>query len=562
MNARLTSLALIALLAGATPLTAQDAADSAWAAGEHERARTLYAARVAADSADAQALHRLGLLLGWNREYAAAIRVLDRLMAVAPTNAVRADRANVLAWSRNYERALADVDELIRSDSTSLEAWTARARFLSWAGRYDESLRAWDRVERLAPGDTGVTHARARVLSWAGRLGAAEEAYWTSLAANPGDVEAMRGLARVTSWRGDLATGEQLWRRAVAADPASAEARIGLSQVLRWRGQPAASLEEAREAVRLDPENRDAQLQLAWAEAAFAPRIAPAFSAAFDSDDNRLLTSSLAVTLFPAHRVALTASGYLRRAQDGRAGGGAVDSRALTLAARTDIGAGWTVGASGGVKDRDVPGAEADFTFGGSLASAPWRPVSGAVAYTRGVFDATARLIEQGVTTDEVALTVAAQLARAVRLEAGAGFMRFTGVERNERVLARLGLDVRAGSWLRVRPRALGFGFEHDLDEGYFDPDRYLLGEVGVGVDRYRGAWALSGEVAPGAQQVGSDGDVQGALSGSARVGYTLAPGREIGIGFTFSNLGMERFDPDRTGYRYGAAVISAAWGL
>jgi hypothetical protein len=63
-------------------------------------------------------------------------------------------------------------------------------------------------------------------------------------------------------------------------------------------------------------------------------------------------------------------------------------------------------------------------------------------------------------------------------------------------------------------------------------------------------------------QRIGSAGDAKGALSGRARVGYTLAPGREVGVSLAFSNLGMERFQAGATGYRYQAAVISGAWGF
>jgi tetratricopeptide (TPR) repeat protein len=499
MNVRSFGLVPFILLLLAAPAAAQDAADDAWAAGENERARELYAARVAADSGDVPAMHRLGLLLSWNREYADGIRLFDRVL-------------------------------------------------------------------ELTPADTSVAHARARVLSWSGRLAEAHDAYLGLLERDPNDLEAMRGLARVASWRGDLAAGEQLWRRALAVDPSSAEARLGLSQVLRWRGQPGEALVEAETAARLDPGNRDAQLQLAWAEAAFAPRITPSFSAEFDSDDNRLLTSALGITVFPAHRVAVTATGYLRRAEDGRAGIEAVNSRAATLGARFDLGAGWSLGGSAGVNDRDVPGAAPDAKpeaiWSASFASTPWRPVTGTLAYAHGVFDATALLIASDVTTDELAATGAARLTRSVRLEGAAVVTRFQGVERNDRALGRLGLEVAATQWLRFRPRAMGFGFEQDLEEGYFDPDRYLLGELGVGVDRYRGAWSFSGEVAPGAQQVGSEGEVQGALSARARVGYTVGPGREVGIAFSLSNLGIERLDPNGAGYRYSAAVISAAWGF
>jgi hypothetical protein len=68
-----------------------------------------------------------------------------------------------------------------------------------------------------------------------------------------------------------------------------------------------------------------------------------------------------------------------------------------------------------------------------------------------------------------------------------------------------------------------------------------------MGVDRYTsGSWSFSAEVAPGAQRIGSAGDFEGRAQRRARVGYTIAPGREIGLAFTFSDLGLERFAAGR----------------
>jgi tetratricopeptide (TPR) repeat protein len=498
INRSISALALalaFALALAAKPLLAQDAADSAWNAGDHERARPLYAQRVAADSSDVRALHRLGLLLSWNSQFA-------------------------------------------------------------------ESVRLFDRVLRLAPEDTSVAHARARVLSWAGRLNDAARAYQGLLAADPGNAEAVRGLARVTSWSGDLKAGEEAWRRAVAADPADVDARIGLSQVLRWRGQPGAALLEAEAAVQLAPTNNDAKLQLAWAEAAFAPRIAPSVSAEFDSDDNQLVTTSLAATAYLGRRVALTANGYLRRAEDNRPTIGNVESRGASLGARFELSAGWKLGVAGGVTDRQVSGADAAATYSASLASPSWLPVSGSVGYSRSVLDATSVLIERGVEIDAANLGLSAQLTPGLRVETGAVVSRFRGVTENDRLLTRLGLDARATSWLRLRPRISTFWFEKHVTEGYFNPDFYALGELGFGIDRYRGAWAFNAEVAPGAQQIGIHGDIRGALAARLGVGYSIAPGRDIGISFSMSNLGIERFEADATGYRYQAAVVSGSWGF
>jgi tetratricopeptide (TPR) repeat protein len=539
--ARFVSAFIIAALslAATGPVAAQQPADpaqAAWEADDHARARELYAARVAADSGDVQALHRLGLLLAWDRQYAAAIPLLERLVSLAPYTAPRLDLANVLAWSRSYDRALAVLDDVLRTDP-SRDVLHTRARFLSWAGRYAE----------------------------------AGAAYRDLLAADADDAEALRGLARVTTWRGDLVGGEAAWRRALAADPASEDAHMGLSQLLRWRGQLRPALEHARTAVGLRPGDRDILEQLAWAEAAFAPRIAPTFSAETDSDDNRLFTMALAASAHLEPRMALTLNATLRRAEGPTplaAGELSRETRSVSAGARVEVGAGWALSGAGGVVDR--PGTAgtagtrrtATGTYRAGIASPAWLPVAVTASAGRSALDVTADLMGRDIVTDDVSLGIGVQLVPAIRLEAGTALTRFRGETTNDRVLARLGLDARAGPLLRLRPRATAFRFEHAVQEGYFAPDEYVLAELGVGVDRYRGGWSLSGEVAPGAQRIGSSGDVLGAFSARARVAYGIAPGREVGIGLSFSNLGVERFQPGAGGYRYQAAVLSMAWGF
>jgi hypothetical protein len=176
------------------------------------------------------------------------------------------------------------------------------------------------------------------------------------------------------------------------------------------------------------------------------------------------------------------------------------------------------------------------------------------------MLDVTALLIENGVRTDEVLLTAGTRLSPTLRLDASGGAAEFRGAQWNRRLLGRVGLEVRPNRWLSLRPRFTTFGFERDAEDGYWDPDRYRIAELGIGLDRYREAWSLSSELSPGAQQIGSDGRWKGAIGLRARVQYTMAPGRDIGLGFTLSNSGIERHQAEAGEYRYQAAVLSAAW--
>jgi tetratricopeptide (TPR) repeat protein len=481
-----------------TPVAARaqqdDAAAAAWVAGDHARARALYAARVDADSADLQALHRLGLLSAWNRDLDRAITLLRRRVALAPAPDARADLA----------------------------------RTLSWAGRFNE----------------------------------AEIEYLQLLAEQPGDAEALRGLARVATWRGDLGRGERLWHNLLEAAPADVDAHLGMSQVLRWTGRPRRALEHARTAAALRRDS-DTIEQLAWAEAAFAPGLTPGFVAENDSDDNRLLTASLTARVHATPRVALLASGYVRRAQGPVPAPAATSSRetqTLAIGPRIEVADGWMVTATGGAMRRDTGGMDA--MWRASVASPSWRALSGSLAWGRTPMDFTADLMGRDIVMDDVTGSIAARPHPAVRVEAGAAATSFRGIRTHNRALARLGLDAALASWLHVRPRATAFRFDEAATEGYFAPDRYSLAEIGFGMDRWRAGWSFSAEIAPGVQRIGSSGSTQGALSGRARVGYTLAPGRDVGIGITFSNLGIERLQPGNAGYRYHAVNAVAAWSF
>lgn len=533
MMTRTLTTALLLAAVVATPLAPrpaaaqEDDAAAAWAAGDHPRARELYAARVAADSADVQAAHRLGLLLSWNREYDRGLPLLERVVRLQPSVAARTDLANVLAWSGRYDRALAVLGDVL-AEAPTRELEHTRARFLSWAGRYDESAAA----------------------------------YRALLERDAADAEALRGIARVTTWGGDLAAGERLWRAALAAEPENPDARVGLSQVLRWRGRGAEALEHARAAAGLRPNDREVLEQLAWAEAAYAPRIAPSFSAETDSDRNRLYTAAVTASVPFSPRMGATLHAYLRRA-DGPTPPGFDPTPASWSALaglRAEVAGGWALSGAAGMTDRSAGDPAAIYRAG--LSSPTWLPVSASAAYAHTVMDATADLIGRHVTLDDVSLTAAAEPARALRLEVGAALTRFDGETANERQLGRVGLEVRPNAWLRVRPRATAFRFDRTVQEGYFAPDEYAMAELGVGVDRYRSSWSFSAEAAPGAQRIGSTGDWKGAFSARGRVGLTVAPGREVGIGVTFSELGMERLAAGEAGYRYQAVVVSGAWGF
>lgn len=140
---------------------ARDAADAAWLAGETARATELYAARLAADSTDGVALHRLALVHAWAGRYDESLVLFDRLLRVEPTNG---------------------------------EARVARARVLAWAARFDEAERAWQDMLRTDPGDVAALIGLAQTLRWQARDAAALPVAQRAVDLEPDNTDALTEL--------------------------------------------------------------------------------------------------------------------------------------------------------------------------------------------------------------------------------------------------------------------------------------------------------------------------------------------------------------------------------
>ena len=595
--------AAFALLACATPARAQDAADRAWAAGDVPTAERLYAARIAADSNDVRALHRLGLVRAWQGRYDEALALLDRAIRLDPRDAERqVDRARMLAWKGDPAAGARALEPLLARDPGYLPALQARAQFLSWAGDFDASLRTYGRILEITPGDRGVGLDRARVLSWASRFGASQAAYdsllrrnpndrdallglaqvlsWAGqldsaevvyhrmLAINSGDVEGMNGLARTAAWRGRLLEAESRWRNALARHPNDPSALVGLSQTLRWQGRDAAALAAARRAIQVAPTDRDARTELQWALLPMRPRFAPAASYESDSDGNRIATFSAGAAFRPDPRVELRADAYLRNTRlendptvpDATARGGA-----LTL--RTQLEPGWTLTGGAGISGTDRAGDEARASWRGAIASPGRYPFTATLAYSHTPLDATALLIQRDVEVDELNLSLNLAPAQGWSISAGGGGADFHGGvsgQTNRRTNANLAITRRFARFFTLGAAGRTFGFDRNLNDGYFDPDLYWIGEALGRVGREWRRWGITAEVAPGVQQVGEGGERSATIRTTGGVTLTVAPGRSIGLSAAYANAGLQRLSPTDTGggYRYTAFSLSGSWAF
>lgn len=174
--------------------------------------------------------------------------------------------------------------------------------------------------------------------------------------------------------------------------------------------------------------------------------------------------------------------------------------------------------------------------------------------------DETAALADGGVKFTSVGGNLRWAPAPGWRVDSNAGYARFEGSEDNARVSGSLAASRRLGRLFSIGASFRTFAFDKNLNDGYFDPDFYGIGEVTSYWRHTPAPWSFLVEAAPGAQKVTKVGDPTFSFRGSARLGYLIAPGRELSASFGYSSAGLLSFSTGSSEYRYTAFIVGLDW--
>ena len=571
-------------------------ADAAWNAGDSQRALRLYTERLALDPNDDVALLRVGLVRAWSGQYAAAMELLGILVARQPSNldAVLA-RARVRAWSGDIAGAQRDVQQILAVQPDNADALAALALFQSWSGQFDEAFANYDQLLSIAPDHAAGQREYAQAMAWAEDYEQSLAAFEGLVAANPGDVDALLGLATALGYSGafdeaidvydeilnrnpddvraltgkakalgstgKLIEGERTALLAVEREPDNAQAWSGLGLLYRMQGRNAATLTAVQRAAELAPTDPGIRDQLRGVERSLAPLTRPTIAWERDSDDNEMLTTSLAVGLHPIPRLEIRATAY-RRGLVQALPLGDLDRTAtgLSVLGTYELGPGWML--SGGVGGSETNGfGDPSFVSFSLGARTPLRmPVGFALNVSSAGLDENAALAERGIRATEVVLTSRWNPNPLWRVDANLGLGRYSGSEDNGRRSGYLSATKRLNRHFSLGGSFRGFSFEKNLNDGYFDPDFYGVAEITTAWSTRPLPWALLLEFAPGMQQIRSDGDRSASVRTKARVGYTVGPSREVSLSFGYSSAGLTSFASGDEGYSYTAVVLGFNW--
>ena len=472
-------------------------ADSAFARGEHDIARRLFAARLAADSTDTMALLRLATIAGWNGRHETGLAIYDRLLRLAPD-----DR----------------------------DVQVARARTLAALGRFDQGMAIVDSLYR----------------------------------AHPGDVSVLQGRARFAGWTGDLITGERLLRAALAMDGANTDTRVQLAQTLGWQGRAVAAWDIIRPAHLAGSPDQEVHDQHDRVARIVRPHARSLFGYEDDSDGNAITSLVMSTGWRAARALDVQADAWLRDAALDAAAASAT-ARGATATITLHLEPGWSIAARLGASasgDR-ITDSAARPTFGITLGTPRRRRTMVSLSARRSAFDFTAPQVRNDIVTDEIAATLDVRAGRDWTFASAAGWTQFD-VRSTGQSNRRIALSAQARRRL-PEPFALAFGlrsfgFDVDVDGGYFDPDLYGVLDVTLTGLREGSHWTFEGELAPGIQQIGSNGKVAAALRAWTALSYAVRPGRRIGLRTTYANAGLQQLSGAGSGYTYVSVLLDLAW--
>jgi tetratricopeptide (TPR) repeat protein len=260
MKRTILTAAAIALLA--SHVYAQGQVPAAGLAAEGEGrwadALALYRAETARNQSAADLWLRIADIESRLGKTEAAIEALERAVAVRPSDSatfVRLSRAYAAAGhaapaARAMEGALA-------LDPTSEDYLRSHATLATWAGEYAAAERSYRTLRKRHPRDTDLTLALARVAVWAGNTDRGVVAYREYLDAVPAASDVWLELARAESWRGNFAAAvgvlDQYRDRFGETEPYARE----LTATLARGGRPREALRGLDTLLTVSPEDRE-----------------------------------------------------------------------------------------------------------------------------------------------------------------------------------------------------------------------------------------------------------------------------------------------------------------
>lgn len=542
-------------------------ADSAWASQRFAAAKHSYQHALDIDSlASSRAIYRLAVLRSWDGDLSGAVTLLTRYVRLEPRDDEgRIALARVYSWQGATQSAVEVYDAVFARDSSYRDAALGAAQALAWSGKYREALGRYDAWLARAPHDHEAALARAKTLAWAGRLGDAAQAY-RHVAADGEPLEGRKGEAMIAAWRGDLFEAETQWTRLAREYPKDVRVWVGLAQTLRWSGRSQEARGALARALALAPNDIDARAERRYIEGALAPAIAPTMSWSWDSDGNRALYAQLRASLPATRLVTASLSASQRRSELGPLSATSSATRlSMQWFADRHLSLGATVGVVQAASDGGALPLDRTRVVGSGAATVKVTSRVAIGGYVgRDVFDETASGVASSLDVTTANVEGSVDMGGRLALGVVADRARFAGGSApNERQGVAGSLRWRARRSLHVALTARTMGYDRQLHDGYFAPERYRLGELSGRYEPQReSGWLGFLEGGGGMQSVRANGENRSQATERLGVGLTRRwlNGNEIALEYGAGNVAGSAAIVGNRGvvYRYQSLSLRA----
>lgn len=213
-------------------MSALEAALALHRSGDLPAAQAAYAAILASDPGNAEAIAMLGVMAHQRGRPDAALDLIDRALFLNPElDRLYAHRCTALCALGRLPEALEAILEAERRGLDPLHCLFTRANVLCDLRRYAEGAALYEQALQMDPDQIAVRLNLGMARWRQGALDAAEAAFQDALSRHPELAEAHYGMGLIHRARNDLIAANLAQRAATAIDPNHAKAQLELGEL-------------------------------------------------------------------------------------------------------------------------------------------------------------------------------------------------------------------------------------------------------------------------------------------------------------------------------------------
>lgn len=206
-------------------------------AGALGRALAAYQDLLAADPANADALHLTGVLAHQMGRTSVGIACIEQALQLNPRAPLyHRNMAELRKATGDHARAAAHLRQAAALDPANVDTRIALGLALAADGDIAGAIESYRAALALDPACAAAHANLGLALEETGDVAGAEAAYRSALSARPDFVPALNNLAMLLGEQNAVEAAIALLRRAIAVDPGNAEAGVNLGQLLLLTG--------------------------------------------------------------------------------------------------------------------------------------------------------------------------------------------------------------------------------------------------------------------------------------------------------------------------------------